>query len=81
MLLTQDYAFVFALLSTFGHLLGEAPTLDAKKRLSAFIQHVCTDELQFFYQSFKVSWCTSLLPPSSDLSFITLFFTATYIPT
>jgi len=51
--LLQDYAFLGALLSAFGHCLGHAPDLRAKKRLSAFMNHLCLDEIPFFVRSFQ----------------------------
>ncbi|KAF5838501.1 hypothetical protein DUNSADRAFT_2771 [Dunaliella salina] len=51
--LLQDYAFLSALLSAFGHCLGHAPDLSAKKRLSVFMNHLCLDEIPFFIRSFQ----------------------------
>lgn len=50
--LVQDYAFVGTLVGTFGHAVGEAPTMAAKSRLVAFIATVTGDENDYFERAF-----------------------------
>ena len=50
--LLQDYAFVETLVGTFGHAVGEAPTMAAKSRLVAFIETLTAEENDYFERSF-----------------------------
>ncbi len=49
--LLQDYAFVETLVGTFGHAVGDAPTMDAKSRLVDFLGTVTDDEDDYFQRS------------------------------
>ena len=50
--LLQDYAFVEALVGTFGHAVGEAPTMAAKARLVSFLGVLTDDEDDYFERAF-----------------------------
>jgi thiaminase/transcriptional activator TenA len=50
--LEQDYAFVETLTGTFGHALGEAPSMAAKGRFAAFLETLTSDENDYFERSF-----------------------------
>ena len=50
--LVQDYAFVDALTSLFGHAAGYAPTVEARVELADFLGTVGTDEDDYFRRSF-----------------------------
>jgi len=50
--LLQDYAFVETLVGTFGHAVGEAPTMAAKSRLVDFLKTLTADENDYFERSF-----------------------------
>lgn len=50
--LVQDFAFVKTLASVVGHASGQAPTLDAKADLAAFLQVLASDETDYFQRSF-----------------------------
>lgn len=50
--LLQDYAFVETLVGTFGHAVGEAPTMVAKSRLVDFLDTLTADENDYFERSF-----------------------------
>ena len=50
--LVQDYAFVDALTSLFGHAAGDAPTVEARVELASFLETVGTDEDDYFRRSF-----------------------------
>jgi thiaminase/transcriptional activator TenA len=51
--LEQDYAFVETLTGTFGHALGEAPSMAAKGRLADFLGTLTSDENDYFERSFE----------------------------
>ncbi|MFW5978370.1 MAG: TenA family protein [Halohasta sp.] len=50
--LTQDYAFVDTLVGAFGHAVGQAPSMAAKRRLIEFLDVVTDDENDYFERSF-----------------------------
>jgi len=50
--LTQDYAFVDTLVGAFGHAVGEAPSMAAKRRLIEFLDVITDDENDYFERSF-----------------------------
>jgi thiaminase/transcriptional activator TenA len=50
--LVQDYAFVGTLIGTFGHAVGEAPTMEAKSQLVDFLGVLTDDEDDYFERSF-----------------------------
>ncbi|AZH24353.1 TenA family protein [Haloplanus aerogenes] len=50
--LEQDYAFVETLTGTFGHALGEAPSMAAKGRLADFLGTLTSEENDYFERSF-----------------------------
>jgi len=50
--LTQDYAFVDTLVGAFGHAVGEAPSMAAKRRLIEFLDVITDDENDYFDRSF-----------------------------
>jgi thiaminase/transcriptional activator TenA len=49
--LEQDYAFVETLVGTFGHAVGEAPSMAAKARLVDFLGTVTDEENDYFERS------------------------------
>ncbi|WP_253736449.1 TenA family protein [Halohasta salina] len=51
--LTQDYAFVDTLVGAFGHAVGEAPSMAAKRRLIEFLDVVTDDENDYFERAFE----------------------------
>ena len=51
--LEQDYAFVETLTGTFGHALGEAPSMAAKARLAEFLGTITNEENDYFERSFE----------------------------
>jgi thiaminase/transcriptional activator TenA len=51
--LVQDYAFVDALVSTFGYAVGQAPDMAAKRPLVEFLETVTDDEDDYFRRSFE----------------------------
>lgn len=51
--LEQDYAFVETLTGTFGHALGQAPSMAAKGRLADFLGTLTSDENDYFQRSFE----------------------------
>jgi len=50
--LIQDYAFLETLVGTFGHALGDAPSMAAKSRLADFLGTLTDDEDDYFERSF-----------------------------
>ncbi|MDS0220743.1 TenA family protein [Haloarcula sp. S1AR25-5A] len=50
--LVQDYAFVDELVGTFGHAVGQAPDMAAKRRLVEFLDTVTDEEDDYFERSF-----------------------------
>ncbi|THE65339.1 transcriptional regulator [Salinadaptatus halalkaliphilus] len=50
--LVQDYAFVGQLVGAFGHAVGQAPDMAAKRRLVEFLETVTDDEDDYFERSF-----------------------------
>lgn len=50
--LLQDYVFVETLVGTFGHAVGEAPTMASKSRLVEFMQTLTAEENDYFERSF-----------------------------
>jgi thiaminase/transcriptional activator TenA len=50
--LVQDYVFVGALVGAFGHAVGDAPTMEAKARLSGFLGTLTDEEDDYFERSF-----------------------------
>ena len=48
----QAYAFVDALVSTFGYAVGQAPDMAAKRPLVEFLETVTDDEDDYFRRSF-----------------------------
>lgn len=50
--LLQDYAFINALVSTFGFALAQAPTIDAKRHHIAFLDTLTDEENTYFERSF-----------------------------
>lgn len=50
--LVQDYAFLETLVGTFGHALGDAPTMASKARLAAFLGTLTAEENDYFERSF-----------------------------
>ncbi len=50
--LVQDYAFVDTLVGVFGHAVGQAPSMAAKRRLIEFLDVVTDDENDYFERSF-----------------------------
>jgi len=50
--LVQDYAFVETLTGAFGHAVGDAPTMEAKARLSGFLGTLTDEEGDYFERSF-----------------------------
>ena len=50
--LVQDYAFLEPLVGTFGHALGEAPSMAAKGRLASFLGTLTDEENDYFERSF-----------------------------
>ena len=51
--LVQDYAFLETLVGTFGHALGDAPSMAAKSRLADFLGTLTDDEDDYFERSFE----------------------------
>lgn len=51
--LEQDYAFVETLTGTFGHALGEAPSMAAKGRFADFLGTLTSEENDYFERSFE----------------------------
>lgn len=51
--LVQDYAFLETLVGTFGHAVGEAPTMVAKSNLVDFLAVLTDDENDYFERSFE----------------------------
>ncbi|MFB6195754.1 MAG: TenA family protein [Haloplanus sp.] len=51
--LVQDYAFVETLVGTFGHAVGEAPSMAAKGRLTDFLRTLTDEENDYFERSFE----------------------------
>lgn len=51
--LVQDYAFVETLVGTFGHAVGEAPSMAAKRRFTEFLSVLTADENDYFERSFE----------------------------
>lgn len=51
--LVQDYVFLETLVGVFGHAVGDAPTMEAKSRLTAFLGTLTADENDYFERSFK----------------------------
>lgn len=50
--LLQDYVFVETLVGTFGHAVGEAPTMAAKSRFVTFMETLTAEENDYFERSF-----------------------------
>jgi len=50
--LVQDYAFVDELVGAFGHAVGQAPDMAAKRRLVEFLDTVTDEEDDYFERSF-----------------------------
>lgn len=50
--LVQDYAFLDPLVGAFGHALGDAPSMAAKRRLADFLGTLTDDENDYFQRSF-----------------------------
>ncbi|KAA9396893.1 transcriptional regulator [Haloarcula sp. CBA1130] len=50
--LRQDYAFVDELVGTFGHAVGQAPDMAAKRRFVEFLDTVTDEEDDYFERSF-----------------------------
>jgi thiaminase/transcriptional activator TenA len=50
--LVQDYAFLGTLVGTFGHAVGQAPTMRAQSRLVDFLGTLTDDENDYFERSF-----------------------------
>jgi thiaminase/transcriptional activator TenA len=50
--LVQDYAFLDSLVGTFGHALGDAPSMAAKSRLADFLGTLTDEENGYFERSF-----------------------------
>ena len=50
--LLQDYVFVETLVGTFGHAVGEAPTMAAKSQLVTFMESLTAEENDYFERSF-----------------------------
>ncbi|WEL20973.1 TenA family protein [Halorhabdus sp. BNX81] len=50
--LMQDYAFLDALVGTFGHAVGDAPDMAARSRLVEFLAVLTDDENDYFERSF-----------------------------
>ena len=50
--LEQDYAFVETLTGTFGHALGEAPSMAAKARFAGFLGTITNEENDYVERSF-----------------------------
>jgi len=50
--LLQDYAFLETLVGVFGYAVGDAPTMDAKSRLTDFLGTLTADENDYFQRSF-----------------------------
>ncbi|WP_248897987.1 TenA family protein [Haloplanus halobius] len=50
--LRQDYAVVETLVGTFGHAVGEAPSMAAKARLTDFLRTLTDEENDYFGRSF-----------------------------
>lgn len=50
--LVQDYAFVDELVGTFGHAVGQAPGMAAKRPLVEFLETVTDEENDYFERSF-----------------------------
>ena len=51
--LVQDYAFVETLVSLVGYGVGQAPTMESKAELAAFLGAITTDEDDYFRRSFE----------------------------
>lgn len=51
--LVQDYAFVNTLVGAFGHAVGDAPTMEAKRSLVEFLDALTSDEDDYFRRSFE----------------------------
>ena len=67
--LVQDYVFVEALVTLLGYAVAHAPNMAAKKRLSAFLAAVTSDENDYFERSFtalglkEADWADPTLSP------------------
>lgn len=51
--LVQDYAFINTLVSAFGFAVGQAPTIDAKRRHIQFLDTLTDEENTYFERSFN----------------------------
>ncbi|RDI70940.1 TenA family protein [Halopelagius longus] len=51
--LLQDYAFLETLVGTFGHAVGDAPTMASKGRLAEFLGTLTAEENDYFERSFE----------------------------
>ncbi|KYH27190.1 multifunctional thiamine-phosphate pyrophosphorylase/synthase/phosphomethylpyrimidine kinase [Halalkalicoccus paucihalophilus] len=51
--LVQDYAFVETLVSLVGYGVGQAPDMESKARLTAFLSAITGDEDEYFRRSFE----------------------------
>ncbi|MXV62142.1 transcriptional regulator [Natronorubrum sp. JWXQ-INN-674] len=51
--LVQDYAFVNDLVGAFGHVVGQAPDMAAKRSLVEFLDTITDDENDYFERSFE----------------------------
>jgi thiaminase/transcriptional activator TenA len=50
--LVQDYAFVGELASLIGYAIGDAPTIESKRRLTDFLRTLTSEEDDYFERSF-----------------------------
>ena len=69
--LVQDYAFLETLVGTFGHALGDAPSMAAKSRLADFLGTLTDDEDDYFERSFdalEVSAAERTDPPLTPVT-------------
>ncbi|AXG09246.1 TenA family protein [Haloplanus rubicundus] len=71
--LQQDYAFVETLTGTFGHALGDAPSMAAKGRLADFLGTLTSEENDYFERSFEaLSGDPDAHPDATTRAFIDL---------
>lgn len=72
--LEQDYAFVETLTGTFGHALGQAPSMAAKGRLADFLGILTSAENGYFERSFEaLGGDPDADPDATTRAFVDLF--------
>ncbi len=72
--LVQDYAFLDSLVSVVGRAVAQAPTMDAKGELAAFLATLTDDENDYFERSFDALNVPDRERESSDIAPVTREF-------